>query len=722
MGDSVKKDALAVTIIREDGLWTPRKLQTSPATLVAWARGSPQCDAAKPQCSRCQKQEKPCSYPTEERPKRRKYWDEEYVASLENQVKTLLAALEVKNAGSSIASGTLVEPSLSKPESDPVSAPSQSHHEAESTGGPTSGSQNDEPGDPQDRSLAAMEELSVMMWRTNIGDGVTIISDATADAQHRVEGSEQTEFRDSITPPPPKVLLYCQDPGLLRDLATLFLDNINSEHQFTPYRSTDFLEGYPYQSFGETFLHSTILATGAIFSTRSNAKEISEAFAQFAESLVFTCFRQSPTVHVVQGLCIMSWRSLALGRDHFGWIFISMAAGLCVHLRLHVLALDECEARSWQPQVEDIRTFWMFYLIDRTAISILGRNCVLPWRRVNVPNFEASFDPKTADIAQVSFTWQCKLWFLHDEQMDQIFTPKFEAIPAQQQAHLLVATHEALSNFFKSRDRRLDLRGRETSRHVLFFHMAYQMALLITLPPFLRCFALSKGGAKGENAANPNYIILILRSLTGAASMMIRLVRMYRDAHGEQWKRANPVVIHHLLSAAIVLLMNATSQTTSLKTQSTRWLKICIELLAQLKSPWPDRATKTIKVIRVLADRWGVLGALPLQYSYAVEPLPSPDGKSNSQESLAAGPMSSIPVPIADEGAFHSNPYSVPTFGSMDMSSMSSIGSYTNFDFTVPTTLSFGSEDQQRFDDIFADGGGNWLFGGEDLGVTYWGN
>lgn len=334
-------------------------------------------------------------------------------------MQTLLAALDAKNASNSISPGTSAEPSV--PDLEQASRNSTDHvcEGGEPAGEQVSTYQHDKYQAPEDRSLAAMEELSVMMWRTNIGDGVTIISDAAADAQHRVGSSEQLGDQDFIHPPP-NILLYCQDSGLLHELATLFLDNINSEHQFTPYRTTDFLGDYPYQSFKHTFMHSAVLATGAVFSTRPDAKEIAETFAQFAESLLFTCFRSSPNIQVVQGLCMMSWRSLALARDHFGWIFISMAAGLSVHLRLHVLALDECEARSWQPQAEDIRTFWMFYLIDRTAISILGRNCALPWRRVNVPNFEASVHPKTADIAEISFMWQCKLWFLHDEQMDQM--------------------------------------------------------------------------------------------------------------------------------------------------------------------------------------------------------------------------------------------------------------------------------------------------------------
>jgi hypothetical protein len=343
------------------------------------------------------------------------------VHSLENQVKTLLAALEA-STGQKSTESVIPPPDVGdalhqggKPSSSDVDTkvaqvqdPVEISSQPEQTG----------PKEIEYRSIAAMEELSVMMWRTNIGDGVTIINDPSSEP-HRVDSIESPKPADCITPPI-KILNYCHDPELIHGLANLFLENINGEHQFTSYKSADFLVGYPSQNFGYAFLHSAILATGAVFSDRPDAAEISDTFAQFAESLVFTCFRNNPGVQVVQGLCMLSWRSLALGRDHFGWTFISMAAGLCVHLRLHVLALDECSARSWQPQAADIRTFWMFYLIDRTAISILGRNCVLPWRRVNVPNFDGTIDPLTADIAQISFTWQCKLWFLHDEQMDQM--------------------------------------------------------------------------------------------------------------------------------------------------------------------------------------------------------------------------------------------------------------------------------------------------------------
>lgn len=274
----------------------------------------------------------------------------------------------------------------------------------------------------QERSEAAMEELSVMMWRTNIGDGVTIIRDDSTGSDHRVENTSSTSNAGySSVLAPASVLSYCSNPSLIYGLAHSFLENINAEHQFTGYKTSDFLVSYPNQRCDLAFLHSAILASGATFSSNLHDQEqIGDEFARFAESLIFTCFRESPSIAVVQGLCILSQRALSLGRDHFGYTFISMAAGMSVHLRLHVLALDECAARSFKPSPEDIRTFWMFYMTDRTAISILGRNCVLPWTRANVPNFDTTFDHATASISDLSFAWQCKLWYLHDNYMDQM--------------------------------------------------------------------------------------------------------------------------------------------------------------------------------------------------------------------------------------------------------------------------------------------------------------
>ncbi|KAL3291984.1 fungal specific transcription factor domain-containing protein [Colletotrichum asianum] len=294
--------------------------------------------------------------------------------------------------------------------------------------------------------------------------------------------------------------------------------------------------------------------------------KVGEDFAKYAEKLVFDCCRHRPTLSVIQGMCILSFRSLSIGKDHLGWMFISMAGGLCVHLRLHVLALDECAGRALKPTSPEIRTFWMFYFVDVPAITILGRNCALPWRRVNVPEFHTTLNAETADLAELSFAWQSQLWYTHAEAMDQIltgtypdkfnsrFAPSFEKLAMAQQIRLLVSTLEQLNTFFCSKPHQLHM-NIDAPKPIVFFHLQYHMAIMIIISSFLRSF--TSPDTPGINEAESNSSLLVLRSITSAASETIRLCRLYRDRY--TFTMAHPIIVHHLLSAILVHLMNATS-------------------------------------------------------------------------------------------------------------------------------------------------------------------
>jgi hypothetical protein len=82
-----------------------------------------------------------------------------------------------------------------------------------------------------------------------------------------------------------------------------------------------------------------------------------------------------------------------------------MAAGMAVHLKLHVLVLDEVASQNLKPTIASAQAIWSFYMTDRTSISILGRDCILPWRRVNVPTIDAFFSEGERDITELSFAW-----------------------------------------------------------------------------------------------------------------------------------------------------------------------------------------------------------------------------------------------------------------------------------------------------------------------------
>lgn len=340
---------------------------------------------------------------------RRKYWDESYVKSLENQVQALLALQSKKELEQPLSAAEF--------ESEPPSASVEvSNDPADFFLGGV---------DSEDHSIhqssTAMEEMSVMMWRTNLADAVPI-----QDTEDRTHTEDLPKYDISLAPCqiPAQIRAICGDNDRTYKFASLFFENINQEHQFTTCESVDAFLLSPSQTLDRLFLHAAILGAGATFDDRPDSIELSDRFAELSESLVFKCFRESPSIYVIQGLIILSWRSLALGRDHFGWTFLSMAAGLAVHLRLHVLALGEFEPISAKCGAAEVQTFWSFYMTDRTSISILGRNCMLPWRRVNVPPIETLFPSSTSSLAQLSFAWQCRLWYMHDQRMDEMYVKR----------------------------------------------------------------------------------------------------------------------------------------------------------------------------------------------------------------------------------------------------------------------------------------------------------
>lgn len=146
------------------------------------------------------------------------------------------------------------------------------------------------------------------------------------------------------------------------------------------------------------------------------------------------------------------------------------------------------------------------------------------------------------------------------------------------------------------------------------------MAVLITISNFLRVFSAGQSERKGgRTGAQAESILLVLRSITSSAIETVRLCRVYREKYS--YAAAHPILLHHLLSAALVHLMNATSNDIGLRRQSARWLRTSVAHLKELRVPWPVRVDKAIKVIRVLAQKWGVLGALPLDFAGMSEPF-----------------------------------------------------------------------------------------------------
>jgi hypothetical protein len=97
--------------------------------------------------------------------------------------------------------------------------------------------------------------------------------------------------------------------------------------------------------------------------------------------------------------------------------------------------------------------------------------------------------------------------------------------------------------------------------------------------------------------------------MTSAAAQIVRMIRMVRS-----FAEAPPFVIHHLLTASIMHLLNATTQEPGIRTQSVNRFRVCVGALEEMTTRWKC-AKKSVKLLRGLAQRWKVVFALPIHLS-----------------------------------------------------------------------------------------------------------
>jgi hypothetical protein len=146
-----------------------------------------------------------------------------------------------------------------------------------------------------------------------------------------------------------------------------------------------------------------------------------------------------------------------------------------------------------------------------------------------------------------------------------------------------------------------------------------------------------------------------------------------------------------------------------------------MELLAQLQTPWPNRAKKTINMIRVLAERWRVLGALPIKFSAKVETSPANEG-ANLQvlQSSSVMPTQQDTAHLRIEDLLSGTSGPETSFGDVDNMGPSS---YVNFDVLDSEALNFATGAQQRFDDFLSTEDTSGLYESGEFGnFSLWNN
>ncbi|KAF2786913.1 hypothetical protein K505DRAFT_379940 [Melanomma pulvis-pyrius CBS 109.77] len=435
------------------------------------------CDGIKPICSGCTDRKLECQY-VDKSNRKRKQWNLDHVSTLEETISTLkgyICDLEERgfigekrvNINDLLAAHLDREGPSSFGIAEAVTSTEDEELITQSPGGKTV---------TERRLPSAIGDMSAMVWKLNIcEDGTAAFTGLSGNfcfeppargnlllTHSRSQEGSTGMYRGD----------YVQDDDLKDELMTLFMTKVNPYHQFV---GPSLQIGEDPDGLDVRILQIAMCAAGSCYSHRPSASIIGQTFAESAEELALTCCRTHPSLSTVQALSTLCWYELAQDHDNMAWIYNSTASAVALHLGLHVTGFEGLVSETGSndnDQCERIRTFWAFSLMDRIATSMLGRQCVMPWRRTRVPPIldilEAGAEPN-----EIAFGHQCKLWFIHDQFMDQICAFDFDELGFELRNKILVNARESLFTFYQGIDERLRLHDASSHHSILFFKMSY---------------------------------------------------------------------------------------------------------------------------------------------------------------------------------------------------------------------------------------------------------
>ncbi|KAF7892031.1 hypothetical protein EAF00_008333 [Botryotinia globosa] len=543
------------------------------------------CGGLHPSCTLCNVSQKDCQYAGTIETLKRKQWDAEYVAVLEEQSSTLRAQVTQLQASQASCLVSSENPSSTLSCENTSKAPSLPSHQPNVL----VGEQRNTASTELPLSSSAINDIATLVWRLDLGDkGEPMFSGpsgnfcipSSADAVGaRSEARKRSQVFNNMMP----IHDACYNLSLKMNLMDLFLTQLNPVHQFIPPSYTLYPELYPFDE---------------------------------------------PALDLLYG-------SVFCGRSSF---FDAMASGLAMGFGLHAIGLgalsksDTSKRLLEEEQENRLRTFWSLFFIDRIAATMLGISCVAPWRRVKMPTLHSLLGAEASHDG-LAFSYNCGLWQLHDQFMDQIYSFEFKALELSQRNRLLLLARAELLAFKQAMPSWLLVPTSTTAsippRSALFLQMSYQMSLLMIHRPYL-----------GYPPASDSFS-LAFATISSAAIRMTHYIHLFRkhylaesictlpsSGNTKQSKptAALPFIVHHILKASTMHLLFSTSRTL---TQIS---------LARL-------ASKAIAQIQELVVQWNVVDALPLKWSFVGEvsqPNPIPT-LANSISVQQADTSNSIP-------------------------------------------------------------------------------
>jgi hypothetical protein len=577
---------------------------------------------------------------------------EDQIAILKSYARHLESNAEASTLGD-LEDKSIEHEASVQDENDGASGEGEYDGLADSSCTPTSRSAADLDG----RLPHAVDELSRLLWTTHIGkegevsfqgpSGSFAFQQPTANRR-----DDMTELPDAAHTNP-MAQHYIHDADIKQDLAAAFMEHVNAYHHFVEDSFGQDALFDPNNPLPLQFLHAAILAAGSCYTKDASAVAAGDAFTAFAESIALECCREHPSDQVIGGLAILSGLKLSREENHMGWVYNSMAASLVIHLGLHFpLPADLMNTQSTHTTSEatKTRTFWSVCILDRMATLMLGRNCAIPWRRIKIP-FPEVCGPTEGRENETVFALQCRLLYLFDKYMDQIYTFDFHDEDPHIQLQLLMSARDALLGFQTHMNESCPMPTSTTSISIpsaaaCLLYMSYYMSMILIHRPFL--------GVSHTDTVRR----VAFRTMTTTANASTKILRNLMHHHSSESVSKMPFpLVHHVLTTAVSHLINATSSDDRMRRTAANGLRTCLKALELLRETWQGRTSRAIAAIQELANRWHIVSALPINFS---EPLVNQvaytDDLSRGQDDFAFeglgeyGSLADFAIPAFDLG------------------------------------------------------------------------
>ncbi|CAI4052278.1 hypothetical protein N7582_005411 [Saccharomyces uvarum] len=203
---------------------------------------------------------------------------------------------------------------------------------------------------------------------------------------------------------------------------------------------------------------------------------------------------------VIYILLILTCMYLGNHDEKLSWTYNALLCSRVHHTGLHVSTsipesyLDFIEDEKETLEKKRSRAFWSCALVDRIATNILGRCCIIHYKRILTPFYVSDYTV-SHDLGDLIFQYNTKLWYLHDKFSDQIYSFQFSSYDKALCRRILNASLSSLEGFVENLPVKLQLRLQDDDpkdSRLLLLHLTLNVSLLMIYRPFLKMLPQSR--------------------------------------------------------------------------------------------------------------------------------------------------------------------------------------------------------------------------------------